>query len=53
LASVIKNYSSSWHWVFVIAAIMNLKVAMLALFIVRTFPSLSHQNRPHRSRRPS
>jgi len=52
LASVIKNYSSSWHWVFVIAAIMNLKVAMLALFIVGTFPSLSHQNRPHRSRRP-
>ena len=52
LASVIKNYSSSWHWVFVIAAIMNLKVAMLALFNVGTFPSLSHQNRPHRSRRP-
>jgi hypothetical protein len=36
----------------VIAAIMNLKVAMLALFIVGTFPSLSHQNRPDRSRRP-
>jgi OFA family oxalate/formate antiporter-like MFS transporter len=35
LASVIKNYSGSWHWVFVIAAIMNLTVAALALFVLK------------------
>jgi OFA family oxalate/formate antiporter-like MFS transporter len=35
LASVIKNYSGSWHWVFVIAAIMNLTVAALALFALK------------------
>jgi len=35
LASVIKNYSGTWHWVFVIAAIMNLAVAALALFALK------------------
>jgi OFA family oxalate/formate antiporter-like MFS transporter len=35
LASVIRNYSGSWHWVFVIAAIMNLTVAALALFVLK------------------
>jgi MFS transporter, OFA family, oxalate/formate antiporter len=35
LASLIKNYSGSWHWVFVIAAVMNLAVAALALFVLR------------------
>jgi MFS transporter, OFA family, oxalate/formate antiporter len=35
IASVIKNYSGSWHWVFVIAAIMNLIVAALALFVLK------------------
>ena len=35
LANVIKNYSGSWHWVFVIAAIMNLAVAALALFVLK------------------
>jgi OFA family oxalate/formate antiporter-like MFS transporter len=35
LASVIKNYSGSWHWVFVVAAIMNLTVAALALFVLK------------------
>ena len=35
LASMVKNYSGSWHWVFVIAAIMNLAVAALALFVLK------------------
>jgi MFS transporter, OFA family, oxalate/formate antiporter len=35
LANVIKNYSGTWHWVFVIAAIMNLIVAALALFVLK------------------
>lgn len=35
LANVIRDYSGSWHWVFVIAAIMNLTVAALALFVLR------------------
>ena len=35
LASLIKNYSGSWHWVFVIAAIINLIVAVLALFVLK------------------
>jgi len=35
LASVVKNFSGSWHWVFVIAAIMNLAVAVLALFALK------------------
>jgi hypothetical protein len=35
LASVVKNYSGTWHLVFVIAAIMNLAVAALALFVLK------------------
>ena len=35
LANVIRDYSGSWHWVFVIAAIMNLTVAAQALFVLR------------------
>jgi MFS transporter, OFA family, oxalate/formate antiporter len=35
LASLIKNSSGSWHWVFVIAAITNLTVAALALFVLK------------------
>jgi MFS transporter, OFA family, oxalate/formate antiporter len=35
VASLIKNYSGSWHWVFVIAAIMNVTVATLALFVLK------------------
>jgi OFA family oxalate/formate antiporter-like MFS transporter len=35
LASVVKNYSGTWHWVFVIAAITNLIVAALALFVLK------------------
>ena len=35
LASLVKNYSGSWHWVFVIAAIMNLAVAVLAFFVLK------------------
>jgi MFS transporter, OFA family, oxalate/formate antiporter len=35
VASVIKNYSGGWHWVFAIAAIMNLTVAGLALFALK------------------
>jgi OFA family oxalate/formate antiporter-like MFS transporter len=35
LASVVKNYTGTWHWVFVIAAIMNLAVAALALFVLK------------------
>ena len=35
LASVVKNYSGTWHWVFVIAAIANLIVAALALLVLK------------------
>ena len=35
LASVVKNYTGSWHWVFVIAGITNLTVAALALFVLK------------------
>jgi OFA family oxalate/formate antiporter-like MFS transporter len=35
LASLLKNYSGHWHWVFVIAAIMNLAVAALAMFVLK------------------
>ena len=35
LASVVKNYSGSWHSVFVIATIMNLTVAVLAFFVLK------------------
>src|SRR5271170_7229640 len=35
LASMIKNYSGTWHWVFAIAAVMNLIVAALALFLLK------------------
>ena len=35
LASLLKNYSGHWHWVFTIATIMNLIVAALALFVLK------------------
>jgi OFA family oxalate/formate antiporter-like MFS transporter len=35
LASLVKNYSGSWHWVFVIASITNVVVAALALFVLK------------------
>jgi OFA family oxalate/formate antiporter-like MFS transporter len=35
LASLLKNYSGHWHWVFVIATTMNLVVAALALFVLK------------------
>jgi OFA family oxalate/formate antiporter-like MFS transporter len=35
LASVLKNYTGSWHSVFVVATIMNLLVAGAALFILK------------------
>jgi MFS transporter, OFA family, oxalate/formate antiporter len=35
IASTVKSYTGSWHWVFVIAAIMNLTVAALALFVLK------------------
>ncbi len=35
VASLIKSYTGSWHWVFVIAGIMNLLVAILALFALK------------------
>ena len=35
VASVIANYTGSWHWVFVIAGIMNLTVAALAFFVLK------------------
>jgi MFS transporter, OFA family, oxalate/formate antiporter len=35
VASLIKNYSGTWHWVFVISSIMNLAVAVLALFVLK------------------
>src|SRR5271166_2877713 len=35
LASLLKNYTGTWHSVFVIAAFMNLAVAGLALFVLK------------------
>ena len=35
LASLLKNYTGTWHSVFVIATIMNLAVAALALFVLK------------------
>jgi OFA family oxalate/formate antiporter-like MFS transporter len=35
LASIIKNITGSWYWVFVFAAAMNLTVAALALFVLK------------------
>jgi OFA family oxalate/formate antiporter-like MFS transporter len=35
LASVLKNYTGSWHSVFVVATIMNLLVAGAALFVLK------------------
>ena len=35
LASLLKNYSGHWHWVFAIPTIMNLTVAALALFVLK------------------
>jgi OFA family oxalate/formate antiporter-like MFS transporter len=35
LASVIKIYTGDWHAVFVVAAAMNLAVAVLALFVLK------------------
>jgi MFS transporter, OFA family, oxalate/formate antiporter len=35
LASLIKNQTGSWHAVFVVAAIMNITVAALALFVLK------------------
>jgi OFA family oxalate/formate antiporter-like MFS transporter len=35
LASLFKNYSGDWHWVFAVATIMNVAVAALALFVLK------------------
>jgi OFA family oxalate/formate antiporter-like MFS transporter len=35
LANVLKEYSGSWHSVFVVAALMNFAVVGMALFVVR------------------
>jgi OFA family oxalate/formate antiporter-like MFS transporter len=35
LASLLKNYTGTWHSVFVIATLMNLVVAGLALFVLK------------------
>ena len=35
LASIIKNITGSWYWVFVFAAAMNLTVAALAFFVLK------------------
>ena len=35
LANVLKSYTGSWHSVFVVATVMNLLVAVLALFVLR------------------
>jgi OFA family oxalate/formate antiporter-like MFS transporter len=35
LASVLKNHTGTWHAVFVVATIMNLAVAVLALFVLK------------------
>jgi MFS transporter, OFA family, oxalate/formate antiporter len=39
LANVIKNATGSWHTVFIVAAIMNLAVVALALFVLRPMHS--------------
>jgi MFS transporter, OFA family, oxalate/formate antiporter len=35
LASILKDYTGSWHSVFVVATIMNLLVAGAAMFILK------------------
>jgi len=35
LASLLKNYSGHWHYVFTIATVMNFAVAALALFVLK------------------
>jgi len=35
LASLVKNYAGTWHAVFAIAALMNVAVAVLALFVLK------------------
>jgi MFS transporter, OFA family, oxalate/formate antiporter len=35
LANVLKDYTGSWHAVFIVAAIMNFAVVVMALFVVR------------------
>ena len=42
LASVLKSYTGSWHAVFVVAAIMNITVAILAVFVLRPMRAAHH-----------
>ncbi len=42
LANVLKNYTGSWHSVFVVATIMNLAVAVLALFVLKPLRNSQH-----------
>ena len=35
LANILKNYTGSWHSVFIVAAIMNFLVVAMAMFVVR------------------
>ena len=45
LASVVKNYSGTWHWIFVIAAIANLIVAATRAVCAQANAVAHHQAR--------
>jgi OFA family oxalate/formate antiporter-like MFS transporter len=54
LASVLKEHSGSWHSVFLVAAVMNVAVALMAMFILKPLrhaqhaaPPLRHATMPH------
>jgi MFS transporter, OFA family, oxalate/formate antiporter len=44
LASLLKDYSGHWHYVFTIATIMNFMVAALALFVLKPMRKRALQN---------
>ncbi len=42
LAGVLKDYSGSWHSVFLVAALMNVAVALMAMFILKPLRHAQH-----------
>jgi OFA family oxalate/formate antiporter-like MFS transporter len=42
LASMLKDYSGSWHSVFLVAALMNVAVALLAMFVLKPLRHAQH-----------
>jgi len=46
LASLLKDYSGSWHSVFLVAALMNVAVALMAMFILKPLRHAQHAATP-------